>query len=281
MTGTLLVPTAALDGRSALGRSSSFAPARQGLGDGCAPSKSHDDRALLRAVDDRRPCSTRAGPWPSPTTRSSHAGRPHLHRQARRGPRRARRRARRQRAARLGLRRRRAGRLSGATSRAARPRLLPPSSRRRYAPELQRRGTVAGGVPVATSPLVAAYLDGPSNFCFAILAFAAVGLDSAYPELNLESYLNAPGREPARAGPQRVPRSTGCSTARAAHRDLTTTNPLTTPAWRRGSPGRSSGVRAAAHRVPVPARSTTSSSSTQGTTLRTLVRERPRCSSRR
>ena len=61
-----------------------------------------------------------------------------------------------------------------------------------YAPELNVVGT-AGGVPTDLMN-VATYLNGPGSFYFSFLAFAAVGLNAAYPELNLESYLNDAGR---------------------------------------------------------------------------------------
>lgn len=62
-----------------------------------------------------------------------------------------------------------------------------------YAPELDIRGVAAGGVPSDLRRL-AEYLNGPGNLFFSFLAFAAVGLSSAYPELDLESYLNEEGR---------------------------------------------------------------------------------------
>jgi pimeloyl-ACP methyl ester carboxylesterase len=59
-----------------------------------------------------------------------------------------------------------------------------------YAPELDVKGVVAGGVPSDLADL-AAFLDGGPFFTF--LGYAAIGLNSAYPELDLESYLNADG----------------------------------------------------------------------------------------
>ncbi|MGI5281820.1 lipase family protein [Nonomuraea polychroma] len=60
-----------------------------------------------------------------------------------------------------------------------------------YAPELRLRGVAAGGVP-ADLHAVASHLDGGENFGLA--AAAGVGLDAAYPELDLEADLNDRGR---------------------------------------------------------------------------------------
>ncbi|GAA2851023.1 lipase family protein [Nonomuraea rubra] len=60
-----------------------------------------------------------------------------------------------------------------------------------YAPELRLRGVAAGGVP-ADLHAVAQHLDGSADFGLA--AAAGVGLDAAYPELDLEADLNDRGR---------------------------------------------------------------------------------------
>ncbi|MFC5826558.1 lipase family protein [Nonomuraea insulae] len=60
-----------------------------------------------------------------------------------------------------------------------------------YAPELRLRGVAAGGVP-ADLRAVARHLDGGPDFGLA--AAAGVGLDAAYPELDLEADLNDRGR---------------------------------------------------------------------------------------
>jgi len=60
-----------------------------------------------------------------------------------------------------------------------------------YAPELNLVGTAAGGIPADLKRL-GEFLDGGIGFPF--LLFAAVGLDEAFPELNLDSYLNAEGK---------------------------------------------------------------------------------------
>lgn len=60
-----------------------------------------------------------------------------------------------------------------------------------YAPELRLKGVAAGGVP-ADLHAVADHLDGGENFGLA--AAAGVGLDAAYPELDLDADLNDRGR---------------------------------------------------------------------------------------
>ncbi|WP_211591439.1 lipase family protein [Microbispora sp. H10836] len=59
-----------------------------------------------------------------------------------------------------------------------------------YAPELRLKGVAAGGVP-ADLRAVADHLDGTGDFGLA--AAAGIGLDAAYPGLNLESYLTPEG----------------------------------------------------------------------------------------
>jgi pimeloyl-ACP methyl ester carboxylesterase len=102
-----------------------------------------------------------------------------------------------------------------------------------YAPELEVAGVVAGGVP-SDLAVMAEHLDGAGNQFFSFLAFAAVGLDSAYPELDLESYLNDEGTEVLTTASEGrgvcledgLPLLAGRTIA-----DLTDTNPLDTPAW--------------------------------------------------
>jgi hypothetical protein len=43
--------------------------------------------------------------------------------------------------------------------------------------------------------VVAQHFNTAGNFWFSFLAFASVGLDTAYPELDLDSYLNQAGRD--------------------------------------------------------------------------------------
>lgn len=63
-----------------------------------------------------------------------------------------------------------------------------------YAPELDIVGAVAGGVPSDLVKITDWLNRPPGNDYFAVLTFAALGLDSAYPELDLSSYLNADGK---------------------------------------------------------------------------------------
>jgi len=99
-----------------------------------------------------------------------------------------------------------------------------------YAPELDVRGTVAGGVPSDLHG-VAANLNGPNNFFFAFLAFAAVGLDAAYPELDLESYLNDEGRTLFASGRNACVADGLLLGLWKTIDQLTTSNPLETPEW--------------------------------------------------
>ena len=99
-----------------------------------------------------------------------------------------------------------------------------------YAPELNVKGVAAGGVP-ADLARVAENLNGPGNFFFTFLAFAAVGLDSAYPELDLESYLNQAGHDLMAQGRNAClidGLALGAGKNIAA---LTTSDPLATPQW--------------------------------------------------
>ncbi len=61
-----------------------------------------------------------------------------------------------------------------------------------YAPELRLLGTAAGGVP-ADVEAVARHLNGSAFFGFGVSAL--MGLDAAFPQLDLEQYLNAAGRD--------------------------------------------------------------------------------------
>ncbi|MQA26837.1 MAG: lipase [Micromonosporaceae bacterium] len=94
-----------------------------------------------------------------------------------------------------------------------------------YAGELAVKGAAAGGTP-ANLRQVAAYNEGRENF--GLVLAAGIGMDSAYPELDLESYLNDAGR----AGIDEL--RNGCDFSPYANKrlsDYTTSNPLDTPAW--------------------------------------------------
>ena len=59
-----------------------------------------------------------------------------------------------------------------------------------YAPDLNLKGVAMGGTP-ANLQAVAANINGSAFFAF--LAGSAIGFNTAYPSLNLDSYLNAAG----------------------------------------------------------------------------------------
>lgn len=98
-----------------------------------------------------------------------------------------------------------------------------------YAPELLVRGAAAGGVP-ANLPRVARFVDrGPFS---GLQMMAAIGLQTAYPELQLDSYLN-----PAGHGQKHLIQNSclidglmQTSFSRAAH--TTITDILQLPAWK-------------------------------------------------
>lgn len=96
-----------------------------------------------------------------------------------------------------------------------------------YAPELNVVGIAAGGTP-ADLIEVAKLLEGGIGFGF--LLSAAFGLDTAYPELALQSYLNDDGREAYETFKDAcVDAVFGYAFKRIA--DYTTSNPLETPGW--------------------------------------------------
>lgn len=98
-----------------------------------------------------------------------------------------------------------------------------------YAPELNLVGVVAGGIPADLTE-VAKGLDGYIGFGF--LAFAAVGLDAAYPDLKLDSFLNDTGRQQLSDA-----KKNACVAELLLNysfkkiSDYTTSNPLATPQW--------------------------------------------------
>ncbi|MGH3646913.1 MAG: lipase family protein [Micromonosporaceae bacterium] len=94
-----------------------------------------------------------------------------------------------------------------------------------YAPELNVKGVAAGGTP-ANLRQVADYNSGRPNF--GLVLAAGIGMDAAYPSLELESYLNDAGR----AGIEQLRNS--CDFSPYANKtidDYTTSNPLATPQW--------------------------------------------------
>jgi hypothetical protein len=103
-----------------------------------------------------------------------------------------------------------------------------------YAPTMNVKGIAAGGVP-ADLTAVAAALEG-SPFV-ALMFLASVGLDAAYPELNLETYLNAEGQSlQAQAQDFCIASFDGITTvfgtAFHSRNDYVTTDPLNNAAWK-------------------------------------------------
>ncbi|HEX6073975.1 MAG TPA: lipase family protein [Micromonosporaceae bacterium] len=94
-----------------------------------------------------------------------------------------------------------------------------------YASDLIVMGVAAGGTPSNLLGIAAAN-EGTSNF--GLVLAAGVGMDTGYPNLNLESYLNDAGR----AGVETLRNS--CDFSPYAYKrmsDYTTTNPMNDPLW--------------------------------------------------
>jgi hypothetical protein len=105
---------------------------------------------------------------------------------------------------------------------------------RSYAPDLRVAGIAPGGVP-GDLIAVADFVDGGAGVALALMA--AVGFDTAYPELKLASYLNDRGRDLiARSKTLCLASADGASglvTAAFTHRaDYVTRDPLAATAWR-------------------------------------------------
>lgn len=97
-----------------------------------------------------------------------------------------------------------------------------------YAPELNVKGVAAGGVPSDLAKLVPT-LD--NSVFFTLLGYAAIGLNSAYPELNLDSYLNDTGRQLLTTARSSCVADGILQGGFQSIANLTTSNPLNTPAW--------------------------------------------------
>jgi len=228
MTGTLLVPKAAWTGggpRPIVG----FAPGTQGLGDACAPSKSmannlYYESGNVQALLDKG--------WAAAVVDYEKLGTPGDHTYVVKDA---------EAHALLDLVRA-SQRLPGSGvasnapvafwgySQGGQSAAAAAELESTYAPELNVVGVAAGGIP-ADLGVVAQHLNTDGNFWFTFLAMAAVGLDSAYPELDLESYLNQAGRDLLAQG-RNACLADGLFLGSGKHiEDLTTTNPLATPAW--------------------------------------------------
>ena len=94
-----------------------------------------------------------------------------------------------------------------------------------YAPELNVKGVAAGGVP---SDLLAVKQMNDGGLFVGLVLYAALGLDAAYPELRLDSFLNAKGRA---AVPLMRDSCDFFSKAFTHVSDYVSTDPLSTPAW--------------------------------------------------
>lgn len=103
-----------------------------------------------------------------------------------------------------------------------------------YAPDLKLKGVAAGGVP-ADLRSVADALDGSPFIALAL--FAALGYDTAYPELDLDAFLNDRGRQMKADNADvciaSVDGLKGILGTSFTHiDDYVTTNPLATAAWK-------------------------------------------------
>lgn len=102
-----------------------------------------------------------------------------------------------------------------------------------YAPELNLKAAVAGGIP-SDLTAVANFHEGTPFIGLTLLA--SMGMDAAYPELDLESYLNDRGEQLLEEADDLClvsvdGISTIFSTIFAKRGDFTHTDPLTDPAW--------------------------------------------------
>jgi pimeloyl-ACP methyl ester carboxylesterase len=99
-----------------------------------------------------------------------------------------------------------------------------------YAPELNIIGASAGGVP-ADLLRVGGFLNTDGRLYFSFLGLTAVGLDAAYPELDLDSYLNARGRALIADARDECVVGALLTGLGASIEDATDVNPLDTPQW--------------------------------------------------
>ncbi|MET9853444.1 lipase family protein [Streptomyces sp. NPDC006450] len=97
-----------------------------------------------------------------------------------------------------------------------------------YAPELQVKGTVTGGVP-ADLLKVADFNNG--SYGSGLIFMAAAGQDAAFPELKLDSYLNPAGKLLVGAMKDNCVAIDAIAGSFKRISDLTTRNPLAQPDW--------------------------------------------------
>ncbi|MGW2600184.1 lipase family protein [Streptomyces klenkii] len=99
-----------------------------------------------------------------------------------------------------------------------------------YAPELNLKGTAAGGVP---ADLLKATEFNDGRIGAGLVLMGAIGQDAAFPELNLASYLNDKGRTAVAFLKQHcVTTDTAVSLFKRIS-DVTVRNPLKEPDWQR------------------------------------------------
>ncbi|MDJ1135787.1 lipase family protein [Streptomyces iconiensis] len=99
-----------------------------------------------------------------------------------------------------------------------------------YAPELDVKGTATGGVPADLNK-VADFNDG--NIGSGLIAMAAVGQDAAFPELRLDTYLNARGKLQKKIAENSCVEIGAASWPLGRIEDITVKNPLDEPDWQR------------------------------------------------
>ncbi|MDD9378106.1 lipase family protein [Streptomyces sp. ZAF1911] len=97
-----------------------------------------------------------------------------------------------------------------------------------YAPELQVKGTATGGVP-ADLLKVADFNNG--SYGSGLIFMAAAGHDAAFPELNLDSYLNPAGKVLVGGMKDNCVAIDAIAGSFKRISDLTTRNPLAQPDW--------------------------------------------------
>ncbi|MFH8789620.1 lipase family protein [Streptomyces roseoverticillatus] len=99
-----------------------------------------------------------------------------------------------------------------------------------YAPELNVKGTAAGGVP---ADLIKAAEFNDGRIGAGLVLMAAIGQDAAFPELDLASYLNGKGRARTAYFTQHCVAADTAAGLFNRISDVTVRNPLQQPDWQR------------------------------------------------
>ncbi|MGW0735877.1 lipase family protein [Streptomyces sp. NPDC002851] len=115
-----------------------------------------------------------------------------------------------------------------------------------YAPELNVKGTATGGVPAKLATLAPVH-DG--SYGAGLLFMAAAGQDAAFPDLDLESYLNPRGKKLIEYFRNNCVAADTTVGAFKKISDVTTSNPLETAAWQRRLAESDLGTRTPDHPV--------------------------------